>query len=97
VGNTGWKERIRKLHSLQLALEKTFRRDLQHALFEDFRIPFIETNLTEIYQVVRAIKHVKNHLSRWMSVHRVPTPLALTGTSSLYQYEPKGVCLIISP
>jgi aldehyde dehydrogenase (NAD+) len=32
-----------------------------------------------------------------MSMHRVSTPLALSGTSSRYQYEPKGTCLIISP
>jgi aldehyde dehydrogenase (NAD+) len=97
VGNTDWKERIRKLHTLQLALEKTFRGELRQALYDDFRKPFIETDLTEIYQVVREIKHAKNHLRRWMSVHRVSTPLALSGTSSWYQYEPKGSCLIISP
>ena len=97
VGNTGWKERIRKLHTLQLALEKTFRGELRQALYDDFRKPFIETDLTEIYQVVRECKHAKNHLSKWMSVHRVSTPLALSGTSSWYQYEPKGTCLIISP
>lgn len=97
VGDTGWKDRIRKLHSLQLALENTFRGELQQALFEDFRKPAIETDLTEIYQVVKEIKHAKDHLSRWMAVHRVPTPFSLTGTSSWYQYEPKGTCLIISP
>ena len=97
VGNTGWKERIRKLHSLQHAVENTFRGELQQALFGDFRKPAIETDLTEIYQVVREIKHAKDHLSRWMAEHRVPTPLSLTGTSSWYRYEPKGTCLIISP
>jgi aldehyde dehydrogenase (NAD+) len=33
----------------------------------------------------------------WMKNQKVSTPMALIGTSSWYKYEPKGVCLIISP
>ncbi|MDX2282803.1 MAG: aldehyde dehydrogenase family protein [Bacteroidia bacterium] len=40
---------------------------------------------------------VLRHIDAWMAPQRVPTPITLMGTSSYIQYEPKGVCLIISP
>ena len=33
----------------------------------------------------------------WVKNQKVPTPLTLFGASSYIKYEPKGVCLIISP
>jgi aldehyde dehydrogenase (NAD+) len=97
VASTTWKERIKKLHLLQNALEKTYRRDIRKALSDDFGIPALETDLTEIYLVLKEIKQAKNHLSRWMAPHKTRTPGALQGTRSWWQYEPKGVCLVISP
>lgn len=97
VANTGWKDRVKKLYALQQAVENTYRKELQDALYADFGKPSIETDLTEIYQVVSEIKHAKNRLGQWMAPHKVSTPIALIGTKSWYQYEPKGVCLIISP
>ncbi|NNC46319.1 MAG: aldehyde dehydrogenase family protein, partial [Winogradskyella sp.] len=43
------------------------------------------------------IKYVKRHLRSWMKLQRVETPITLLGSSSYIKYEPKGVCLIISP
>ncbi len=97
VAATGWKQRVKKLHALQQAIEKTYRKPLQDALLADFGKPTIETDLTEIYQVVKEIKHAKKQLRHWMAARKVPTPSALLGTTSWYRYEPKGVCLIISP
>ena len=97
VGNTNFRARIKKLDALQRAIQYTYKQDIRDALYADFKKPFIETDLTEIYLVVREIKNAKAHLKQWMSKHKVPTPLALLGTSSYYIYESKGVCLIISP
>lgn len=97
VGNSNYKQRIRKLNDLKYALEFTYRDQIKQALYNDFKKPFTETDLTEIYQVIGGIKHVKNHLKSWMKKQKVETPLALLGSSSWYIYEPKGVCLIISP
>ena len=97
IGNTNLQARIKKLNALQRAIQYTYKQAIREALFADFRKPFIETDLTEIYLVIREIKHAKAHLKQWMRKHNVPTPITLLGSSSYYVYEPKGVCLIISP
>lgn len=97
LGKTSFQERIKKLNALQRSIQFTYRQAIKEALYADFKKPYIETDLTEIYLVIREIKLAKKNLHYWMSKHRVPTPLALIGTSSYYIYEPKGVCLIISP
>lgn len=97
IGNTGWRERIARLHALETALQQTYREELQAAMVADLGKPALETDLTELYLVVREIRHAKKHLRRWMSPSRVATPLSLLGTSSSVRYEPKGTCLIISP
>ncbi len=97
IGNTTYKQRVKKLNALKKAVEVTYRDRIKQALYDDFKKPFTETDLTEIYPVVSEIKHVKSNLKSWMKRQKVDTPLALIGSSSWYKYEPKGVCLIISP
>lgn len=97
VGNSTYKERIKKLNALKKAVEFTYRNKIRQALYDDFKKPFLETDLTEIYPVVGEIKHAKSHLKSWMKSQSVETPLALLGSSSWFKYESKGVCLIISP
>ena len=97
IGNTTYRQRIKKLDTLKNAVENTYREKIKQALYDDFKKPFTETDLTEIYPVVGEIKHVKSHLKSWMKKQKVDTPLALIGSSSWYKYESKGVCLIISP
>lgn len=97
LGNSNATTRIRKLNALQKAVEITFRKAIQEALFKDFNKPAIETDLTEIHAVITEIKLIKKQLSRWMKPQRVHSPLVFLGSSAHIQYEPKGVCLIISP
>uniref|UniRef100_UPI00404ABC41 aldehyde dehydrogenase family protein n=1 Tax=Gelidibacter sp. TaxID=2018083 RepID=UPI00404ABC41 len=97
VGNSTFKERIDKLNALKKALETTYKDAIREALYADFKKPSIETDVTEIYPVISEIKFVTSHLKQWLSNQKVETPLALIGTSSYIKYEPKGVCLIISP
>ncbi|WP_179351241.1 aldehyde dehydrogenase family protein [Winogradskyella vidalii] len=97
VGNTTYKQRVRTLNKLQHAIETTFREQIQQALQNDLGKPVVETELTEIYAIVGDIKHTKTHLKRWMKNQRVETPMSMLGSSSYIKYEPKGVCLIISP
>lgn len=97
IGSTSYKVRRQKLKALQNALAHTYRDKIRDALYADFKKPFLETDLTEIYQVSGEIKLANKKLRTWMSPFSVPTPSALLGTSSYYQYEPKGVCLILSP
>lgn len=97
IGNSTYKERIKKLKQLKHALEYTYKQDLRDALYQDFKKPQLEVDLTETYLVVKEIKVAISNLKQWMRKKRVETPLTLLGTSSWIHYEPKGVCLIISP
>lgn len=97
IANTTYKDRIRKLDALKRAIEITYKEAIRKAMYADFKKPFLETDLTEIYPVLSEIKFAKKHLKSWMKDKKVDTPLALLGASSYIKYEPKGVCLIISP
>ncbi|MBT5394171.1 MAG: aldehyde dehydrogenase family protein [Flavobacteriaceae bacterium] len=97
LGNSSASQRISRLNALQKAIEKTYRKDLQEALFKDFKKPVIETDLTEIHPVISEIKLIKKQLKSWMLPLRVKTPFVFIGSSSYVIQEPKGVCLIISP
>ena len=97
IGNTSYKERIEKLERLRNALEFTYKQKIRDAMYADFKKPFLETDLTEIYPVLSEIKFAKSNLKSWLKNQKVDTPLALLGASSYIKYEPKGVCLIISP
>ena len=96
VANTNYYQRITKLNALQRAMYAHKER-FRVALYKDFKKPDIEVDMSEVYLVIKEIKHVKRRLHQWMKAKRVGTPLALLGTASKVVYEPKGVCLIVSP
>ncbi len=70
---------------------------IKKAIYDDFKKPPSETDVTEIYPVVSEIRHALNHLSAWANPLKVDTPLSMLGSTSYVKYEPKGVCLIIAP
>ena len=85
--------RLQKLHDWLQA----HRPDIQEALLTDFRKPTAETDLTEIWTSMVELKHTMSHLKKWMARRPVGVSMALLGTRSWVQVEPKGVVLIISP
>ncbi len=97
IAKTTTAERKRKLAKLRVAIETTYRKAIQEALQADLHRSNAETDLSEIYPVISEVKHTMAYLSRWMRDAKVDTPLALLGSTSYIKYEPKGVCLIISP
>lgn len=97
IGNTTYKERVKKLNTLKNALEFSYKQRIREALYSDFKKPFLETDFAEIYPVIDEINFVKRNLRSWMKKQRVDTPIALLGSSSWIRHEPKGVCLIMSP
>ncbi|MFD2914993.1 aldehyde dehydrogenase family protein [Psychroserpens luteus] len=97
IGKTTYKDRIKKLKRLQVAIEKTYKQELRDALYKDFKKPQLEVDLTEIYPVVDEIKFISKHLKSWLRNQKVDTPISLLGSSSWIKNESKGVCLIISP
>ncbi len=96
VGKSTAKERIRKLRKFQKVLMK-YRPEIREAMWKEYRKPAAEVDLTEIFPLTSEIKHTCSNLRIWMRDEAVDTPLALLGSSSWIRYEPKGMCLIISP
>lgn len=90
------RERIAKLNRLLDAVLRN-RQAMQDAMFSDYRKPHFEVDAVEVLPITGAIRHTRSQLRRWVQPQRVPTPVAFLGGSSWVQYEPKGVCLIISP
>lgn len=96
VKNTSVSQRKRKLRNLKKAILDN-KDKIREALYSDFSKPYSETDLTEIYPTTAEIKHAISDLGNWMKPQKVDTPVSFAGSSSYIMYEPKGVCLIISP
>ncbi|MFN3841076.1 MAG: aldehyde dehydrogenase family protein [Cyclobacteriaceae bacterium] len=90
---SGRKKRLQKLASWI----KANRKSIQEAIYADFRKPEVETDATEIFAVLTEIDHALANLDRWTKPVKVDAPITMLGTRSVIRYEPKGVCLIISP
>lgn len=97
VGASTVSERKTKLKMLKKAVEVTYRKAFQEAMWKDFHKSKEEVDLSEIFVVTNEINHTLHHLGQWMRDQKVPTPISFLGSSSKIKYEPKGVCLIISP
>lgn len=89
-------QRIDKLRRLERAMF-AHRDDIRAAMWDDYRKPAAEVDLSEIYPVVSEAKHAIRHLRSWMKPKRAGMRLALAGARSSILHEPKGVVLIISP
>lgn len=96
TGNTDYHERIQKLDKFEKAII-TNRKNIQEALYADFKRHSFETDMVDIYPILSEIRIAKKNLRRWLKPHKVKTPMSLFGATSSITYEPKGVVLIISP
>jgi len=67
------------------------------ALAADLGKPREEVHLQEMFPVKAEIAHARKHLRGWMAPKSTSTPLAMLGTESYVQPEPKGQVLVISP
>ncbi len=70
---------------------------IRTAIHADFKKPYPEIDVTEIFVVTSEIKHAVKNLEAWMKPKRVSTPLTMLGSKSYIHYEPKGTALIIAP
>jgi aldehyde dehydrogenase (NAD+) len=76
---------------------KANREAIRQALYADFRKPAAEVDTTEVLPVLDELKQALENLSRWTKPQKVDAPLTMLGTRATIAYEPKGVCLVISP
>lgn len=93
---SGFLQRVKTLKKLKKWILNN-RAAITTALFKDLGRNETETELTETFVVLQEIKHTLKNLERWMQQDHVSAPLTFLGTRSFIHYEPKGVCLIISP
>ena len=70
---------------------------LLDALGKDLGKPRPEGWMSEVNEVVSAVKYLRKNLKRWMRPTRVSTPLALQPGRSTIVREPLGVVLVIAP
>jgi aldehyde dehydrogenase (NAD+) len=89
-------ERKERLNSLRNWIHKN-RSVIHKAMFDDFSKPALEVDSIEIFHVLNEIKYALNNLDDWTKPKKIDAPITMLGTRSYIQYEPRGVCLIISP
>jgi aldehyde dehydrogenase (NAD+) len=73
------------------------RQAIRDAMSAEFSKAQLDTDYSELYQVLSEIRHARRHLKSWAADQPVATPLVLFGTRSWVRHESKGVVLIISP
>lgn len=96
MSQTSASERKELLLKLKASILKR-REEIKAALYQDFKKPYAESELTEIHTSLDEINFAVKRLSKWMRPKRVSTPIALFGSRSFIQYEAKGVVLILAP
>lgn len=89
-------ERRKRLKSLRRWIHEN-RNRIHDALYADLRKPSMETDATEIFHVLNEIRTALKSLDRWTAPGKVSTPFFMPGTRAWIRYEPRGLCLIISP
>jgi len=89
-------ERKSVLKKFLTTLEK-YTLEIIEAGNKDFSKPETEILISEILPVVHEIKHSLRHIATWMKPKSVSATRLTLGSKSKVIYEPKGVCLIISP
>jgi aldehyde dehydrogenase (NAD+) len=96
LARTNVEERTEKLQRLHDTILRC-RKEIEAALWQDLHKSPTETVISEVGFVCGEIRHTIQRLRSWMSPKKVSTPLVTFGASSEIRYEPKGVCLILSP
>src|SRR5688572_24903167 len=96
VNNKSLGDRLRGLSALEKSLLH-YRSAFHQALYNDFRKPEQETDITELYPVLHEIRYAKSNLRNWMQPQKVDNPISFYGTHSKVMRVSKGTCLLISP
>jgi len=96
TGRSGPEQRLDRLHRLkEWILDQ--REAIRSALYEDFRKPHTETDITEVFIPVHELRFIMRHLRRWMAPRCVRRTLPLLTTRSRVRCEPLGTNLIMAP
>ncbi len=96
INTSSLSERKKKINAIKQWVLNN-RQNIKEAIWNDFKKPYEETDLTEVYPVISECNHAIKHLNKWLKKKRVRKTLSLITTSGYVKYEPKGIVLIISP
>ncbi len=96
VARSNSAQRCAKLQLLHDTMLK-YRKEVETAVWHDLRKSPTETSISEMGVVCGEIRHTIKHLRSWMTERSVGTPITIFGSSAAVHFEPKGVCLILSP
>jgi aldehyde dehydrogenase (NAD+) len=88
--------RKERLNALRTWIRKN-RPSIHEATFKDFRKNPVEVDAIEVFHVLNEIQVALTNLDQWAAPRKIDAPMTMFGTRSFIQYEPRGVCLIISP
>ncbi len=89
-------DRLKKIKKIKNWIKKHEQLIIE-TILKDYKKPIVEIYTTEFKPVISHIDHTIKNLKKWCYPKTVKTPLHLLGTKSKIYYEPKGLCLIISP
>ena len=95
-GQRSIRDRKKDLKKLKAAVLK-YRDRVAEAVDKDFSKSRFESDMSEIFPTVSAIRHALKHIDKWASIRPVSTPLSLIGTKAWIKPQPKGSTLIIAP
>ena len=87
------KSKLKKLKKWILANEE----EICAAIHADFKKPYFETRISEIFPTVSAIRHALQNMDNWASADSAEGGIGYLFTSSRVRKEPKGLSLVISP
>ncbi|HEY2582229.1 MAG TPA: aldehyde dehydrogenase family protein [Mucilaginibacter sp.] len=90
------KDRIKKLKKLKSVI-KEFEDDIYAALYADLRKSKFESALVELIFIYTEIDFAIKNLNAWMKPRYAGKSIVNLLAKNRIYYEPKGVCLIISP
>lgn len=88
--------RVNRLRQLRHWIHAN-RSRIHEAAYADFKKPPVEVDGTEIFHVLNEIKLAIDHLEEWVRPRKIDAPFTMLGTRSTLRFEPRGLCLIISP
>ena len=89
-------QRIKKIKKIRKWIKENEKLIIE-TILRDYKKPITEIYTTEFKPVISHIDYTLRNIKKWNSSKIVQTPLHLLGTKSKIYYEPKGICLIISP
>lgn len=89
-------ERKKRLLALRKWIVQN-RARIHEALYADLRKPAAEADASEVFHILNEIKVALRSLDQWASPRKIEAPFFMAGTRAWIYYEPRGVCLVISP